>query len=198
MRLRPLQILCLVALASLTARLGLAQTELSGTTGGGANFRIVVPEQGNGDLVIFNHGLNLTIGPEPDLGPLAPLQLAEGFAVAASGFQQVGWALFKTKNDLQHLYSVFVENSGPPDRVWLNGASLGGLVTAQAIEDANIGNVVAAFNVCGAVRGSRNWDIALDLRLIYDVVWANTPGTRTAWSWWRTRASTLRSFPRPS
>jgi len=175
MRLRPLQILCTVICASLPARLGLAQTQLAGTTGGGAYYKIVVPQEWNGDLVIFNHGLNLAIGPEPDLGPLAPLQLAEGFAVAASSFQQIGWALFKTRNDLQHLYNVFVDNFGTPNHVWLNGASLGGLVTAQAIEEADIGNLVAAFNVCGATGGSRNWDIALDLRLIYDAVCANTP-----------------------
>ena len=178
MQLRNLQILCLINCASLSARVGLAQvptTELSGTTGGGAYFKILVPEPWNGDLVIFNHGLDVSFHPDPGLGPLVALQLAEGFAVAASDFQQVGWALFKTKNDLQHLYNTFVDNFGAPTHVWLNGASLGGLVMAQAIEEANIGNVVGALSLCGAGAGSRNWDIALDLRLIYDAVCANTP-----------------------
>jgi len=40
----------------------------------------------------------------------------------------------------------------------------------EAIEEAHLGNVVGAYSLCGAVAGSRNWDGALDLRLIYDVV----------------------------
>ncbi|HSF15740.1 MAG TPA: hypothetical protein VLK65_09310 [Vicinamibacteria bacterium] len=155
---------------------GSAQSKLKGRTGGGAFFRIVVPTDWNGDLILFNHGLKLTVGPNPSLGPLSEIQLAEGFAVAASSFQQIGWALFKTKNDLQHLYSKFVSRFGTPNRVWVIGESLGGIVAAQVIEEASIGNVVAAYNYCGAVGGSRNWDIAIDLRLVYDAVCGEVPG----------------------
>jgi hypothetical protein len=111
-----------------------------------------------------------------DLGPLAPLQLSEGYAVAASSYRQAGWALFKSKNDLQNLFGVFKENFGPPKKVFLTGGSLGGLVTVAAIEDASIGNVAGAFPFCGAVAGSRNWDAALDLRLVYDAVCSGVPG----------------------
>ena len=85
-----------------------AETVVTGTTGGGAFFKIAVPDHWNGDLVIWNHGFSLSpVGPVSDLGPLAVLQLSEGYAVAASSYQQNGWALFKTKNDLQHLYNEF-------------------------------------------------------------------------------------------
>lgn len=159
----------------LEAAPALSQSEVTGETGGGASFRIAVPAAWNGDLILFNHGLHLTRQPT-SLGPLSELQLAEGFAIAASSFQQSGWALFKTKQDLQHLYSKFVSHFGTPNRVWVVGESLGGLITAQAIEEASIGNVMAAYNYCGAVGGSRSWDIAIDLRLIYDAVCADVPG----------------------
>jgi hypothetical protein len=137
----------------------------------------VVPAPWNGDLVLWNHGFSLSpVGPVDDLGPLADLQLAEGYAVAASSFQQSGWALFKTGNDLQHLVDVFVASFGAPTNVLVHGASLGGIVTAQAIEEADLGNVVGAYPVCGALAGSRNWDGALDLRLVYDAVCAEVPG----------------------
>ena len=153
-----------------------ADTVLTGNTGGGAFFRIVVPTVWNGDLVIWNHGFSLNpIGPVSDLGPLAALQLSEGYAVAASSYQQIGWSLFKTKIDMQTMYNVFNDNFGAPNNVLVNGASLGGIVTAHVIEQANIGNVVGAYPICGAVAGSRNWDAALDLRLVYDTVCANTP-----------------------
>jgi len=153
-----------------------ADTVLDGTTDGGAFFRIVVPTVWNGDLVIWNHGFSLNpVGPVTDLGPLASLQLSQGYAVAASSYQQIGWALFKTKPDLQNMMGVFNANFGTPNQVIVSGGSLGGIVTAQAVEKANLGNVVGAYPICGAVAGSRNWDAGLDLRLVYDAVCANTP-----------------------
>lgn len=154
-----------------------AGSEITGSTDGGAFYRIVVPDHWNGDLVIWNHGFSLAPpAPVSDLGPLADLQLFEGYAVAASSYQQAGWALFKTRNDLQNLVGVFKGNFGAPNRVFLTGGSLGGLVTVAAIEEANIGNVAGAFPFCGAVAGSRNWDAALDLRLVYDAVCSGVPG----------------------
>jgi hypothetical protein len=155
---------------------GAADTELTGVTDGGAFFKIVVPDAWNGDLVIQNHGFSLSpIGPVGDLGALAALQLSEGYAVAASSYQQIGWALFKTKNDNQNMVAMFKANFGEPNNVLVGGGSLGGIVTAQAIEKANLGNVVGAYPVCGAVAGSRNWDAGFDIRLIYDTVCADVP-----------------------
>lgn len=159
---------------------GHAETVLTGSTEGGAFFLIAVPDPWNGDLAIWNHGFDLDpieplteIG---DLGPLAPLQLQEGYAVAASSYRQIGWSVFKTKNDLQNLVNEFKAHVGIPNQIFITGASLGGIVTAAAIEEANLGNVVGALSLCGAVGGSRNWDGALDLRLIYDAVCADVPG----------------------
>jgi len=157
--------------------LAFAGSEITGSTDGGAYYKIVVPDHWNGDLVIWNHGFSLDPpAPVTDLGPLADLQLFEGYAVAASSYQQAGWALFKTKNDLQNLVGVFKGNFGTPKRIFLTGGSLGGLVTVAAIEEANIGNVAGAYPFCGAVAGSRNWDAALDLRLVYDAVCSAVPG----------------------
>ena len=174
--------LIILALCLTTASIANAQlspTFVSGMTGGGAFYLIAVPPDWNGDLVIWNHGFTLD-PPGPlsmeDLGPLAFIQLDQGYAVAASSFRQAGWALFKTKNDLQNMFGEFKDQFGEPNEVIVTGASLGGAVTAQAIEKANLGNVVGAYSLCGAVAGSRNWDGALDLRLIYDVVAAGIPG----------------------
>jgi len=174
---RTILVLALVALflggAASSSR---ADTVLTGNTDGGAFFKIVVPTVWNGDLVIWNHGFSLSpVGPVSDLGPLFALQLSEGYAVAASSYQQIGWSLFKTKNDMQNTVSVFAANFGTPNHVLVNGASLGGIVTAHVVEKANIGNVVGAYPICGALAGSRNWDGAIDLRLTYDAVCANTP-----------------------
>jgi hypothetical protein len=175
--LRTLRTLAL-ALACLTAVAGAsnAVTVLDGTTNGGAFFRIMVPDAWNGDLAIWNHGFSLSpIGPVSDLGPLVGIQLLEGYAVAASSYQQTGWAVFKTKNDAQNLVKMFTANFGAPNNVLLTGASLGGIVSTTIIEQAHIQNLAGAFTFCGAHAGSRNWEAALDLRLLYDAVCADVP-----------------------
>ncbi len=164
-------IFLLVALVGSISTAAQADTVLEGSTDGGAFFKIVVPDGWNGDLVIYNHGFDLSpIGPTPDLGPLAMLQLSEGYAVAASSYRMIGWALFRTRQDNRKLYTTFKQEFGEPNATYVNGASLGGIVTAQALELANLGNEVGAYPFCGAVAGSRNFDAGIDLRLIYDLV----------------------------
>jgi hypothetical protein len=170
--------LLLLAAALATAAPAVADVVREGTTPGGAFYKIVVPDGWQGDLVIWNHGFDLAApGPVEDLGPLAELQLAQGFAVAASSYRLDGWALFRTNRDLKALAAVFRAEFGEPREVLLYGASLGGLVTLRAVERARggLGNVVGALSYCGAVAGSRNWDAALDLRLLYDVVCRDLP-----------------------
>jgi hypothetical protein len=153
-----------------------AQTVLTGNTAGGAFYRIVLPDGWNGDLVIWNHGFDLDpIGPVDEFGPVEDVVLLEGFALAASSYRQTGWAVFKSNQDLRALVNVFRGNVGEPERIFLIGASLGGAVTGKAIESGDLGNVVGAFTACGAMAGARNWDGAIDLRLIYDTVCSDVP-----------------------
>ena len=156
-----------------------AQTELTGQTAGGAYYKIVVPDgwQPADGLVIWNHGFDLSpIGPVTDLGPLADVQLGEGYAVAASSYSLTGWAVFETHLDNQQMVQAFEAEYGTPDQVLVYGASLGGIVTARDIEEGLIPNVVGAMPICGAVGGSRIWDGGVDLRLIYDVLCGDVPG----------------------
>ena len=138
---------------------------------------IVVPDNWNGDLVIWNHGFSLSkAGPVDDVGPLSDVHLLLGYAVAASSYRLNGWALFKTNADLRQLVGVFTSEFGRPEQIIIYGASLGGAVTAAALEKGRLGNVVGALTFCGAMAGSRNWDAALDLRLVYDLVCQDMPG----------------------
>jgi len=161
-----------------------AQVFVTGEAGG-AFFKFAVPQPWNGDLVIWNEGLSLaTNGPftvDPanplaNLGALAPIQFAQGFAIATTGRRQVGWAVFKSNNDLHSMMDNFVARFGSPARIFVTGGSLGGLVAIQAIETAQLGNVVGGLSLCGALAGSRVWDLALDMRLTYDAVCSSVPG----------------------
>ena len=132
--------LCLAILtATLLAAPAAAQTVVEGTTPGGGFYSFAVPdgwEPADG-LVIWNHGFDLSPpGPGPDLGPLAEVQLSEGYAVAASSYRMNGWALFKTNKDLEAMVDAFEAQFGVPEKVIVTGASLGGAVTGHALEKA--------------------------------------------------------------
>lgn len=150
-----------------------ADTVRVGQTASGAHYRFIVPDDWNRGLVIWNHGFSLS-----PIGPVSPSEteaveifaLPLGYAVAASSYSQPGWALFRSNRDLEQMVAAFENEFGVPDEVLLTGASLGGIVTAAALEKADLGNVTGALTLCGAVAGSRNWDGALDLRLLYDAV----------------------------
>ncbi len=154
-------------------------TDTVGQTASGSYYQFRVPDgwETSDGLVIWNHGFSLSpLDTEPDLGPLADLQVSEGYAVAASSYSQIGWALFQTRDDLEQMVQAFEAQYGIPDQVLVTGGSLGGIVTVQAIESADLGNVVGALPVCGAIAGSRSWNGAFDLRLIYDYLCGDVPG----------------------
>lgn len=154
-------------------------TDKTGQTASGAYYKFRVPTGWTPakGLVIWNHGYSFNpIGPVTDLGPLVDLQVLQGFAVAASSYRQSQWAVFDTVEDIEQMVQAFHQQVGVPDFVLVYGASLGGLVTVQTVEKADIGNVIGAMPICGALAGSRAWDGALDARLIYDVVCGDVPG----------------------
>ena len=174
MRLRTLFCVTLAA-ALLAPSLLLADTTITGEKKG-AFFQITVPTNWNGDLVISSHGFDFNPpAPNPDLGPLAALQLSEGYAVAASSYSNCCWTLFSTKKDQNRLLDIFEDNFGRPHHVLLTGGSLGGIVTAQAVEKLDR-SPVGAYPFCGALAGSRSWDGAIDLRLVYDAICGAVPG----------------------
>jgi len=172
-------LLVLGVLTVLMPQAAVAQTEMTGQTSGGAFYKIMVPEGWTpaAGLVIYNHGFSLSpIGPVDDLGPLSALQLSEGYAVAASSYSLTGWAVFETHLDNQEMYQAFVAANGVPEQVLINGASLGGIVTARDIEAGLIPNIVGAMPICGALGGSRIWNGGIDLRLLYDYLCSEVPG----------------------
>jgi hypothetical protein len=172
-------LICLSLLLLLPAAAFGQPTEKTGQTASGAYYKFRVPADWTPakGLVIWNHGYSFNpIGPVTDLGPLVDLQITQGFAVAASSYSLSQWAVFNTVADNEQMVQEFHAEYGVPAFVLVYGASLGGLVTVQTVEQAEIGNVVGAMPICGALSGSRAWDGAIDARLLYDVVCGEVPG----------------------
>lgn len=164
-----------VALAA-TAGVALAQqppTTLTGTTPGGANYTIRVPPgwQPGGPLVMVHRGYSFDFDDDVSTGPLSDLQLAQGYAVAASGLRTRGWALFDAVDDHFELYQRFVEQVGEPGVVIAAGGSMGGLTALKQAEDPRFaGRIRAVYALCPPAAGSRAWESGFDLKLGYDAI----------------------------
>lgn len=146
---------------------------LSGQTASGAYYQIKVPDgwKPGDSLVLFQHGLSFDPPkPNPSLGPLADLQLTEGYAVAASSYSQRAWALFNAADDNAQLLAVFKQQVGAPGAIIPWGGSLGGLISLKLAEDARFAPVPGVLSLCPPAAGSRTWDFGIDARLAYDVV----------------------------
>lgn len=103
----------------------------------GAPYRIDIPTNWNGELVVNTHGYEPVGMPRPDPWPfpevMQPL-LDRGYAIAASGYSAQGWAISEAIADTERLRRHFVERHDRPRRTWLVGYSMGGLIALASAE----------------------------------------------------------------
>ncbi len=153
-----------------------AVQEANGITPGGAVYRIAAPDdwQAGDGLVLIQHGFQFAPDIEPDLGPLRDRMLADGYAVAASGYRQRGWALFTARDDNAELLDAFRLRFGEPGALVMAGGSMGGLIALKLAEDARFKDRTAGvLALCPVADGVAAWDQAFDLRLAYDAICAD-------------------------
>lgn len=148
-----------------------------GRAAGGSSFLLAKPANWNGELVIWSHESNyLGFREFGDFPPLAQQQFDDGYALGTTSYTVTGWPLFKSKRDLEKVYTSFVSQHGEPSNVYLVGESVGALVALAAVETASLGNVAGALAMCGPLAGAPNWEGTLDQRLAYDAVCSEVPG----------------------
>lgn len=102
---------------------------------GGAGYRIEVPDNWNGDLVLYAHGfrgegLELTV----DNPPLRLYLLSRGYAWAASSYSANNYDVRAGVHSTNRLARVFKRTVGRYDRIFLTGFSMGGHVIGAAVE----------------------------------------------------------------
>ena len=130
----------------------------------GAGYRIEVPDNWNGDLVMWAHGfrgegLELTV----DNHPLRELLIPLGYAWAASSYSRNDYDIKAGVKDTHALVKKFNGVVGNPDKVYLVGASMGGHITAVSIEQYNTYD--GALPVCGVLGDHELFDFFLDFNV---------------------------------
>lgn len=102
----------------------------------GAAFRIDVPDNYNGQLIVYCHGYS----PRPGFfkeGPLRPDVASyynSGYAVIQSGYSKGGWAVEQAMRETEELRQYFVSKHGKPKRTIVTGHSMGGHLTVALVE----------------------------------------------------------------
>jgi len=133
---------------------------------GGAGYRIEVPANWNGDLVVWAHGfrgtgLELTV----DNPPIRAFLVANGYAWAASSYSKNAYDVAQGSKDTHELTQLFNGIVGQPAHRYLLGVSMGGHVTAATIEqwrDAYDG----AMPACGVLGDYELFDFFADFNLV--------------------------------
>ena len=128
-----------------------------------APWRLDVPANWNGDLVMLAHGYE-PVG-MPRTTPMtandstAPL-LAAGYAVAQSAYASQGWAVSDAISDMERLRQHVLAELGHVRQTWMLGFSMGGAVTIGSLERFPQ-HYAGGVSLCGAnLSGER---IAADL-----------------------------------
>lgn len=165
------------ALAGATAYYGVADS--------GAAWRIEVPDNWNGDLVLYAHGYAGTGNTLTVQNPsLRAHLIANGYAWAASSYQANGYVPGTGAEDTYDLINIFrqeveaasdvVGASRTPNRVYLFGVSMGGHVVGHMVEKWP-NTFAGALPVCGVMGDNELFDFFQDLYLVAETLVGNTP-----------------------
>jgi pimeloyl-ACP methyl ester carboxylesterase len=154
---------------------------VDGQLGPGALYRMVRPTVWNGSLLLYAHGfvratLPVALPAEADL--LIGQFTAQGFAVAYSSFSENGWAVKDGAQRTHQLLGVFRARFGLPSRVYLAGASMGGLIAIK-LQEQYPGVFDGVLTVCGVAGGTRQlFDYYAHTRALFDLLYPaeNLPG----------------------
>jgi len=111
-----------------------AKTEIGDING--AKFRIDVPENWNGGLVMYCHGYSPVAGvfKEGKLNAVLAVFTDQGYAVAQSGYAAGGWAVQEAVEDTESLRRYFTGKYGKPKETFVTGHSMGGFLTMFFME----------------------------------------------------------------
>jgi pimeloyl-ACP methyl ester carboxylesterase len=149
----------------------------------GASYRIDIPANWNHQLIVFYHGYALeplTFTARERLSPMFDPMLGQGYALIQSGYSAGGWAIEQAASDTERLRRHFNEKHGAPKRTLVMGMSMGGALTAMAIE-SQPEIYAGALSLCGVLEPSdRMIQRDLALRAAFDYYFPDVLGKLVA------------------
>lgn len=187
-----LLIACLAAVATVTAATTASRADTPmptctnaavtckvGQTSDGSNWKIEVPMNWNGTLLLYSHGY-VAPGPNPpadDAGSrsVADYLLARGFALAGSSYASSGWAVADAFRDQEALLDEFRRDFRKPDEMIAWGHSMGGMITAGLLQ-LHPKQFAGGLAMCGLLGGGIGlWNTNLDLQVAFKALMMRDP-----------------------
>ncbi|MDQ3649120.1 MAG: hypothetical protein M3458_02335 [Acidobacteriota bacterium] len=148
----------------------------------GAPYRIQVPANWNGTLLVYVHGYRDKADHPGEVDDRsvddaqAQQVLALGYALASSALRDNGWAVREGVLDIKYLTRFFHDHVATPQRTILLGFSMGSVITLASMERYGDRLYDGAIAGCAVGAGtSRSWDLTADFLLAYDVVFGMPP-----------------------
>lgn len=136
-----------------------------------AGYRIDIPGNWNGDLVMYCHGYGAAAKFDKAKPPsdLMKAFLDRGYAVAQSGYSRTGWAVKEALEETEALRKHFIAKHGKPKRTWVTGHSMGGTITIATLETYPE-NYDGALQMCGPTGPTLNSfrRRIFDMLVVYD------------------------------
>jgi hypothetical protein len=161
--------------------------EIHGRVGQGSEYAIFVPDDWNGDLVLYTHGYIPAAAPVgiasvealgEHLAELRAFLLAYGFAVAYSSYSENGFNVKEGAIATNQLRELFAAKVRPPGSTFLIAQSLGAL-DAMALVERDPDSYSGVLSVAGVLAGSQ---AAIDyyghVRVLFDLFYPGVlPGS---------------------
>lgn len=145
---------------------------------GGAEFRIDIPANWNGGLLMYAHGYRPVGAPVEFSEPIVQVGFSQGLAVAQSKYSGQGWAAREGTLDTEALRRHFVAKYGPTKPTIIAGHSQGAAITYKTIE--SFPEVYdGALPMCGTAEPSLEFMKVhiFDMRLLFDYYFPGLPGS---------------------
>lgn len=150
--MRPILLLLFASVSLLPAQPKLETGDING-----ARFRIDVPANWNGSLIMYCHGYNqnpASFDEKPI--PLVQAFTGQGYAVAQSGYATGGWAVKEAVEDTEELRRYFIHKYGAVKETFVMGHSMGGFLTMIMMERM-AGTYKAGLALCGPLSAATDF-----------------------------------------
>lgn len=159
-------------------------TRYDGTIGGTNLYAFLVPDDWNGELVLYAHGFidaeePLALPTKDNVIAIRDRVVAMGFAWAYCSYRENGLAIkdgaWATRR-LPHLFRAAVQ--ADPSHTWLMAHSLGGLISVELAE-THPGEYDGVLTMGGMIGGTRaQLDYVGHVRILFDLLYPDVlPGT---------------------
>ncbi|MDX1673358.1 MAG: hypothetical protein R3314_01050 [Longimicrobiales bacterium] len=156
--------------------------EIVGESGPGSTYALLRPSDWNGGLVVWAHGyvqpfqpVQLPADDVENLGAVRDHALEAGYGFAYASYSHNGYAVKDGVQRTHELRGLFGEAFGSPERTYMVGTSMGGLIV-ELLSERYPSQYDGALGVCPLLDGPYNASYVAHFRVLFDWFFQDASG----------------------